>query len=55
MTLGPEDQALRERLHAVPSETQGNVAAAARKLHKAPMQVRRWCRRLAIDLATYRS
>ena len=54
LALDPEDQALRERLHDVLSETHGNVAAAARKLHKAPMQVRRWCRRLAIDLAAFR-
>jgi transcriptional regulator with GAF, ATPase, and Fis domain len=52
--LRPQDHALRALLHEILSETRGNVAAATRKLNKAPMQVRRWCRRLAIDLASCR-
>lgn len=55
LALRPEDQALRERLHHVLVETGGNVAAAGRALNKAPIQIRRWCRRLAIDLATFRA
>jgi transcriptional regulator of aromatic amino acid metabolism len=54
MAIRPEDQALRQRLHEILSETRGNVAAAARMLNKAPIQVRRWCRRLSIDLASFR-
>jgi DNA-binding NtrC family response regulator len=55
LALRPEDQAMRERLLEILRETRGNVAAAARKLNKAPIQIRRWCRRLAIDLAAFRS
>jgi transcriptional regulator of acetoin/glycerol metabolism len=51
----PEDSLLRERLHEILFETRGNVTAAARTLNKAPTQIRRWCRRLSIDLASYRS
>lgn len=50
----PEDPMLRERLHAILFETRGNVTAAARALNKAPVQIRRWCRRYAIDLSTFR-
>lgn len=50
----PEDPVLREQLHKVLYETRGNVSATARALNKAPMQIRRWCRRLAIDLSSFR-
>jgi predicted ATP-dependent protease len=50
----PVDPNLREQLHKVLYETRGNVSATARALNKAPMQIRRWCRRLAIDLSSFR-
>jgi hypothetical protein len=50
----PEDRALRERLIEVLRESGGNVSAAARAMDKAPIQIRRWCRRFAIDLASFR-
>lgn len=53
-TERPEDPILREQLHRVLYETRGNVSATARALNKAPMQIRRWCRRLAIDLSSFR-
>ncbi len=49
----PEDPMLRERLHEILSQTRGNVAAAARAFNKAPVQIRRWCRRFSIDLTTF--
>jgi hypothetical protein len=52
--LRPEDHALRAHLHEILRETHGNVAAAARAMNKAPIQIRRWCRRFAMDLAGYR-
>jgi len=53
-TLKPEDRALRERLVEILRESGGNVTAAGRAMGKAPIQIRRWCRRLAIDVATFR-
>ncbi len=52
--LRPEDRALRERLIEILRDTRGNVTAAGRAMDKAPMQIRRWCRRFAIDLAGFR-
>src|SRR5207248_2215218 len=52
--LRPEDRALRERLIEILREARGNVAAAGRQLGKAPIQIRRWCRRFGIDLAGFR-
>ena len=40
--LGPEDRALRARLVDLLTEHRGNVAAVARAVGKAPMQVYRW-------------
>ena len=53
-TLRPEDRALRERLIEVLREVGGNVAAAGRAMDKAPIQIRRWCRRFGIELAAFR-
>jgi len=53
--LSSEDQVLRERLLRELENAQGNVAEVARALGKAPMQVRRWLKRFAIDLSAYRS
>jgi hypothetical protein len=52
--LHPDDQALRERLTMLLREHRGNVTAVGRRLGKAPVQIRRWCRRFAIELATFR-
>ena len=52
--LRPEDAALRARLVAELRQNRGNISATARALDKAPVQVRRWCRRLDIDLAEFR-
>jgi transcriptional regulator with GAF, ATPase, and Fis domain len=52
--LRPEDRALRERLIEVLRDTHGNVTAAGRALDKAPIQIRRWCRRFGLDLAGFR-
>ena len=53
--LHPEDEALKQRLLELLREHRGNVSAAGRALHKAPVQVRRWCRRFAIDLSVFRT
>ena len=50
-----EDRALRERLVEALRESGGNVTAAGRSLGKAPIQIRRWCRRFGIDLASFRA
>ena len=52
--LSPEDEALRQSLILHLRRCEGNVAAVARELNKAPMQVYRWMRRLQIDPKTYR-
>jgi transcriptional regulator with GAF, ATPase, and Fis domain len=52
--LRPEDRALRERLTEVLRATGGNVMAAARQMDKAPIQLRRWCRRFGLELAEFR-
>ena len=52
--LKPEDRALKERLVEVLREAGGNVTQAGRVMGKAPIQIRRWCRRLGVDLAGFR-
>jgi len=52
--LRPEDRVLRERLIEILRETRGNVTAAARAMDKAPIQIRRWCRRLDGRVASRR-
>jgi transcriptional regulator with PAS, ATPase and Fis domain len=46
----PDEPALRELL----LKHQGNVAAVGRELGKARMQIHRWMKRFAIDIAEYR-
>jgi len=46
----PDEPALRELL----TKHQGNVAAVGRELSKARMQIHRWMKRYAIDIADYR-
>jgi sigma54-dependent transcription regulator len=53
--LLPEEQALRERLVELLREHRGNVTAVGRGLGKAPIQIRRWCRRYGIEISTFRS
>ena len=53
--VSSEDDDLEARLIATLEETGGNVAKTARQFGKAPIQVRRWCRRFGIDLADFRA
>jgi DNA-binding NtrC family response regulator len=52
--LSPEDARLYEELIALLREHQGNVAAVARVKDVARMQVHRWVRRFALNLADFR-
>lgn len=52
--LRPEDQALRDRVVELLREHRGNVTAVGRSLGKAPIQIRRWCRRFAIEISAFR-
>jgi len=54
-SLRPEDRVLRERVIELLREQGGNVTAVGRAMGKAPIQIRRWCRRLQIELAQFRS
>ena len=51
----PEDRVLREHLVELLRNHAGNVAAVARAMGKAPIQIRRWCARLQVDLAEFRA
>ncbi|HKE13303.1 MAG TPA: sigma 54-interacting transcriptional regulator, partial [Kofleriaceae bacterium] len=53
--LGPEDAALRAALLDLLRRNRGNVSATARALDKAPVQIRRWCRRFRINPEEFRS
>jgi DNA-binding NtrC family response regulator len=53
--LRPEEQALRDRIVELLREHRGNVTAVGRMLGKAPIQIRRWCRRLSIEIASFRA
>ncbi|MDB4969940.1 MAG: Sigma-54 dependent transcriptional regulator [Myxococcales bacterium] len=53
-SLGAEDQQLRDALVAAMAEHRGNVAAIARVMDKAPVQIRRWIKRFALDVHLYR-
>jgi DNA-binding NtrC family response regulator len=53
--LDLEDRHLRERVIELLRETGGNISAVGRALDRAPNQIRRWCRRLQIDVGRYRS
>jgi len=53
--LTPADGTLRDRLIDALRANQGNVMATARSMNKAPVQIRRWCRRLGIEPASLRS
>ena len=53
-SMRPEQRALRERMIALLRDHDGNVAAVARVMGKAPVQVRRWCQRMQIELSQFR-
>ena len=52
--LSPEDARQREELIALLKQHQGNVAAVARVLGKARMQVHRWLKRFDLHLEDFR-
>jgi transcriptional regulator with GAF, ATPase, and Fis domain len=52
--LSDTDAQMRERLSSLLRENAGNVAAVARSLGKARMQVHRWVKRFDLSLADYR-
>ncbi len=52
--MEPEDRTLRELLIKHLHEHAGNVGAVGRAMGKAPMQIRRWCQRLQIELSQFR-
>jgi len=52
--VSSEDAARRERLTELMREHRGNVAAVARAMGKARMQVQRWLKRYRIDAEQYR-
>ncbi len=52
--LRPEDRWLRDKLVESLREHSGNVAAVARSFGKEPIQIRRWCRRFRIEIASFR-
>jgi len=54
LPISADDHVLRVRLLEVLREVQGNVAAAGRRMNKAPIQIRRWCRRFGLDLDDFR-
>jgi transcriptional regulator of acetoin/glycerol metabolism len=54
-TLSPSDRTLRSQLLANLRRSRGNIAAVARVMDRAPIQIRRWCRRLQIDPAYFRT
>ena len=52
--LSAKDRALREQLIALLRQSGGNVSAVGRAMQRAPVQIRRWCNRLRIDLSDFR-
>ncbi len=52
--LSEADAQMRERLSSLLRDNGGNVAAVARSLGKARMQVHRWVKRFDLSLADYR-
>ncbi len=50
-----DDNELHAKLVRALMETGGNVTATGRRFGKAPIQIRRWCARLGIDLASFRA
>ena len=46
--LSPEDQRRRDELHALLTTDEGNIAAVARALRKARVQIQRWMARYGL-------
>jgi transcriptional regulator with AAA-type ATPase domain len=53
--LSERDRVLRERVVDLMRKCGGNIAAVGRAMDRAPVQIRRWCQRLNIDPAQFRS
>jgi DNA-binding NtrC family response regulator len=53
-SLAPADAALRAELVDHLGRHKGNVAAVARAMGKAPMQIYRWMQRLGVDPSAFR-
>jgi DNA-binding NtrC family response regulator len=53
-SMRPEDRVLRERLIELLRDHEGNVSAVGRAMNKAPIQIRRWCHRMQIELSQFR-
>jgi transcriptional regulator with GAF, ATPase, and Fis domain len=53
--LSTAELALHDKLVAELRSAGGNVALVARRLGKAPVQIRRWARRFGIDIEHLRS
>ena len=52
--IEPDDHTLGELLIKLLHEHGGNVGAVGRAMGKAPIQIRRWCHRMQIDLSHFR-
>jgi DNA-binding NtrC family response regulator len=53
-SLSPEDEARKAELIKLLESEKGNVAAVARAMNKAPIQIRRWARRFNLDPDSFR-
>ena len=52
--MSPHERALRDRVVELLRDHGGNVSAVAREMNKAPVQIRRWCKRFDINLGQFR-
>ena len=52
--LDAEDSSRREELIALLQDKRGNVAAVAREMGRARMQIHRWISRYRIELGSFR-
>jgi transcriptional regulator of aromatic amino acid metabolism len=52
--MKPEDRIVRDHLITLLREHGGNVSAVGRRMGKAPMQIRRWCQHMQIELSQFR-
>jgi len=50
-----DDDGLRIELERLLTQHEGNVAAVAREMDCAPVQVRRWAKHFNLDLESYRA
>jgi transcriptional regulator of aromatic amino acid metabolism len=50
-----EERVLRDRVIELLREHGGNVSAVGRAMGKAPIQIRRWCHRMQIELSQFRT